>query len=68
GYLLKLGMVIDSYNDHCSAPFSRACWLVSTTNCIRELEPTLSWNQYRSKCPSLGEQTAQAYDIPDFGS
>src|SRR5205814_35877 len=26
--LLKLGMVIDSYNDHCSAPFSRACWLV----------------------------------------
>src|SRR5205085_303606 len=25
--LLKLGMVIDSYNDHCSAPFSRACWL-----------------------------------------
>src|SRR5579862_5751588 len=45
-YLLKLGMVIDSYNDHCSAPFSRACWLVSTTNSIRELEPTLSWNQY----------------------
>src|SRR3989440_10028676 len=25
--LLKLGMVIYSYNDHCSAPFSRACWL-----------------------------------------
>src|SRR5262244_1080454 len=25
--LLKLGVVIDSYNDHCSAPFSRACWL-----------------------------------------
>src|SRR5881398_816666 len=25
--LLKLGMVIDSYNDHCSAPFSPACWL-----------------------------------------
>src|SRR5205085_11484197 len=25
--LLKLGMVIDSYNDHCPAPFSRACWL-----------------------------------------
>src|SRR5579862_5599856 len=47
-YLLKLGMVIHSYNDHCSAPFSRACWLVSTTNFIRELEPTLSWNQYHS--------------------
>src|SRR5262249_17047035 len=25
--LLKLGVVIDSYNDHCSAPFSRSCWL-----------------------------------------
>ena len=27
--LLKLGVEIYSYNDHCSAPFSRACWLVS---------------------------------------
>jgi hypothetical protein len=45
-YLLKLGVVIDSYNDHCSAPFSRARWLVSTTNSTRALEPTLSWNQY----------------------
>src|SRR5258708_36030846 len=26
--LLKLGMEIYSYNDHRSAPFSRACWLV----------------------------------------
>src|SRR5438128_9037615 len=26
-YLLKLGVKIYSYNDHCSAPFSRACWL-----------------------------------------
>src|SRR5437762_8612465 len=25
--LLKLGVKIYSYNDHCSAPFSRACWL-----------------------------------------
>ncbi len=25
--LLKLGVEIYSYNDHCSAPFSRACWL-----------------------------------------
>ena len=25
--LLKLGMEIYSYNDHCSPPFSRACWL-----------------------------------------
>jgi len=33
--LLKLGMEIYSYNDHCSAPFSRACWLVSTTNFTR---------------------------------
>jgi hypothetical protein len=36
---------IYSYNDHCSAPFSRACWLVSTTNFTRASEPTLSWNQ-----------------------
>jgi len=27
--LLKLGVEIYSYNDHCSAPFSRACWLAS---------------------------------------
>jgi hypothetical protein len=27
-YLLKLGVEIYSYNDHRSAPFSRACWLV----------------------------------------
>src|SRR4029077_10687489 len=27
--LLKLGVEIYSYNDHRSAPFSRACWLVS---------------------------------------
>jgi len=24
-------MVVCSYNDHCSAPFSRAFWLVGTT-------------------------------------
>jgi hypothetical protein len=27
-HLLKLGVEIYSYNDHRSAPFSRACWLV----------------------------------------
>jgi hypothetical protein len=43
--LLKLGVEIYSYNDHRSAPFSRACWLVSTTNFTRASEPTLSWNQ-----------------------
>ena len=46
--LLKLGVKIYSYNDHCSAPFSRACWLVSTTNFTRAWEPTLSWNQLHS--------------------
>ena len=47
--LLKLGVEIYSYNDHCSAPFSRA-WLVwlSTTNSTRGREPTLSWNQLHS--------------------
>src|SRR6266481_363977 len=29
--LLKPRVVIHSYNDHCSAPFSRAFWLVGTT-------------------------------------
>src|SRR5215475_8361303 len=29
--LLKARMVVCSYNDHCSAPFSRAFWLVGTT-------------------------------------
>src|SRR6266436_1446175 len=29
--LLKDRVVICSYNDHCSAPFSRAFWLVATT-------------------------------------
>jgi hypothetical protein len=28
---LKGRVVICSYNDHCSAPFSRAFWLVRTT-------------------------------------
>src|SRR5262249_4857391 len=46
--LFELGVIIDSYNDHCSAPFSRACWLFSTTNFTRGWEPTSSWNQYRS--------------------
>src|SRR5215471_20975529 len=41
-------MVIDSYNDHRSAPFSRACWLVSATNSTRAWEPTLSCNQLHS--------------------
>jgi hypothetical protein len=32
------------------------CWLVTTTNSTRELEPTLSWNQYRSKPPNLANK------------
>src|SRR5437899_5661217 len=48
--LLKLGMEIYSYNDHRSAPFSRARWLVSPPPTLpRVREPTLSWNQLRSK-------------------
>jgi hypothetical protein len=47
--LLKLGMEIYSYNDHRSAPFSRAGWLVLPPPTLtRVREPTLSWNQYRS--------------------
>src|SRR5882724_6217622 len=44
--LLKLGMEIYSYNDHRSAPFSRAGWLVLPPPTLtRVREPTLSWNQ-----------------------
>src|ERR1022692_2950419 len=53
--LLKLGMEIYSYNHHRSAPFSRACWLVLPPPTLpRVREPTLSWNQLRSK-PSMSE-------------
>src|ERR1700676_266464 len=52
--LLKLGVEIYAYNDHRSAPFSRACWLVSTTNFTRASEPTLSWNQLHSLTPDRG--------------
>src|SRR6476620_468953 len=46
---LKLGMEIYSYNDHRSAPFSRAGWLVLPPPTLtRVREPTLSWNQLRS--------------------
>src|SRR6266700_676195 len=48
--LLKLGMEIYSYNDHRSAPFSRASWLVLPPPTLtRVREPTLSSNQLRSK-------------------
>jgi|ERR1051326_3689443 hypothetical protein len=57
-YLLKLGVKIYSYNDHCSAPFSPACWLVSTTNFTRGWEPTSSWNQYRSLRRILAKKSA----------
>jgi len=40
--LLKLGMEIYSYNDHRSAPFFRACWLVWHHQLTRVSEPTLS--------------------------
>src|ERR1700689_3798868 len=44
--LLKLGMEIYSYNDHRSAPFSRASWWVLPPPTLtRVREPTLSWNQ-----------------------
>jgi hypothetical protein len=52
-YLLKLGVEIYSYNDHCSAPFSRARWLVSTTNSSRALEPTLSETRFIANNPTM---------------
>src|SRR4029077_6540439 len=52
--LLKLGMEIYSYNDHRSAPFSRAGWLVLPPPTLtRVREPTLSWNQLHLACNRL---------------
>jgi hypothetical protein len=42
-------VVIASYNDHCSAPFSRAFLVgLAPPKFTRAWEPTLSWNQLRS--------------------
>jgi len=38
-------VVIASYNDHCSAPFSRALGWLAPPKSTRAWEPTLSWNQ-----------------------
>jgi hypothetical protein len=51
--LLKLGVEIYSYNDRCSAPFSRAYWLVSITNFTRPREPRLLWNQFHQRPASM---------------
>jgi len=47
--LLEARVVIASYNDHCSAPFSRAFlagW--HHQSLLGSTEPTLSWNQCHS--------------------
>src|SRR5262245_45457467 len=37
------------------------CWLaLSTTNCTRTEEPTLSWNQFHSKSPRQGVLSVNA--------
>src|SRR4029077_4235665 len=60
--LLKLGMEIYSYHDHRSAPFSRAGWLVLPPPTLsRVREPTLSWNQLRSK--PFNERNVPVSDI-----
>src|SRR5579864_1938050 len=53
-YLLKLGVKIYSYNDHCSAPFSRACWLVAP--------PTLLGNW--SRCPLQAKEKRKVVQTP----
>ena len=65
--LLKLGMEIYSYNDHRSAPFSRACWLVLPPPTLtRVREPTLSWNQFHSLTLDTRQQCAMR--LPVLGS
>src|ERR1035437_4947092 len=47
--LLEARVVIASYNDHCSAPFSRAFLVgLAPPKFTRAWEPTLSWNQLHS--------------------
>src|SRR4029077_11822883 len=47
--LLEARVIIASYNDHCSAPFSRAFLVGSAPpSLLGPKEPTLSWNQSRS--------------------
>jgi hypothetical protein len=50
-YLLKARVIIASYNDHCSAPSSRAFfgWFQHHQSLLGSREPTLSWNQLRSQ-------------------
>src|ERR1019366_3610189 len=48
--LLEARVIVCSYNDHCSAPFSRAFLVgLAPPKFTRAWEPTLSWNQLRSK-------------------
>src|ERR1700690_3967862 len=62
--LLKLGMEIYSYNNHRSAPFSRAGWLVLPPPTLtRVREPTLSWNQLLSLSPSGGSSRCRGNRI-----
>src|SRR5580692_861469 len=66
-YLLKLGVKIDSYNDHRSAPFSRACWLDSAPPTLLERRSRhchgINYTQNpvaaAHHCALGGEQTAQ---------
>ncbi|MGH9495557.1 MAG: hypothetical protein ACRD3B_11210, partial [Candidatus Sulfotelmatobacter sp.] len=55
---------IYSYNDHRSAPFSRAGWLVLPPPTLtRVREPTLSWNQLRSLEAVVNPQFANRNDL-----
>src|SRR6266851_2666391 len=49
--LLKARVIIASYNDHCSAPSSRAFfgWFQHHQSLLGSREPTLSWNQLHSQ-------------------
>jgi len=52
-------MVICSYNEHRSAPFSRAFGWFAPPKSTRSLEPTLLWNQLHS-LPLGGEGRSRA--------
>jgi hypothetical protein len=52
--LLEARMVIRSYNDHRSAPFSRACWLVRTTKAYSRVGADIVMESITLKTPFLG--------------
>src|SRR5207237_8852702 len=64
--LLEARVIIASYNDHCSAPSSRAFfgWFQHHQSLLGSKEPTLSWNQLHSEPPNERNQEVSTVTLP----